>query len=110
MSVEYCAKIVAGYYLTGTEFEKYCRTDHERYDEIVEKYVHRTSYYESYPDVVFGIEFQEVYVGSIVRRDPSLYASMSEVRALIDAFETLFPDLPYDPNRTIEEYIICQVR
>lgn len=110
MSTEYCAKTVVGYYLTSMEVEKYCKEDHERYNEIVDEYVHRSSYYESDPEVVFGIELQCADAGSIIQRDTSLYVSMSEVRKLIEAFETLFPDLPYDPNRTIQEYIICQVR
>lgn len=110
MSVDYYAKTVVGYYLTAMEFEKYRKTDIEKHDEIVDEYVHRADYFTDSPEVVFGIELQQVSVGSVVRRDPNLYVSMSEVRALIEAFETLFPDLPYDPNRTIEEYIICQVR
>lgn len=104
------AKIVAGYHLTAEQVEKYLvKTENYDYYHDEMDYFHFPYHDDESDEMVFGIEVQGVGEGHIAERDFFNYVSMSQVRKLIEAFEECFPDLPYNPDLAVKDYLMCEV-
>ena len=113
MSVGYKAKYVIGYYLTMEEWSKYLNTNADEFAEVEAALAEFAHYVdvsdEPTGDMVFGVCRSEAGERKFAEiKDGDSYVSMAMIREIINKLEFCFPNLPYNANRVIKEYICCQ--
>lgn len=108
MSIDYRATIVTGYLITPEEEMKYVDEEmYEYFDDL--DFIHYVDHYSGCEGaIVVGLEIQHATPdNSPIEITNQL--SIEGVRQIIDALDQIFPDLPYNPDRTIKDYLICEV-
>ena len=107
MSIYYRATIVTGYLVTADEMAEY--VDEEMYEHFYDlNFIHYADHLDREGDIVIGIETNSVDEYDVAEIKNNI--SVESVRQIVEAFEAILPDLPFDPDRTIKDYLMCEVR
>ena len=107
MSIYYRATIVTGYLVTADEMAEY--VNEEMYEYFYDRdFIHYADHLDREGDIVIGIETNSVDEYDVAEIKNNI--SVESVRQIVEAFEAILPDLPFDPDRTIKDYLMCEVR
>ena len=107
MSIYYRATIVTGYLVTADEMAEY--VNEEMYEYFYDlNFIHYADHFDREGDIVIGIETNSVDEYDVAEIKNNI--SVESVRQIVEAFEAILPDLPFDPDRTIKDYLMCEVR
>ena len=107
MSIDYRATIVTGYLVTADEMAEY--VNEEMYEHFYDRgFIHYADHLDREGDIVIGIETNSADEYDVVGIENSV--SIEGVRQIVEAFQTILPGLPFDPDRAIKDYLMCEVR
>ena len=107
MSIYYRAAIITGYLVTADEMAEY--VNEEMYEHFYDRgFIHYADHLDREGDIVIGIETNSADEYDVIEIKNSV--SIEGVRQIVEAFQTILPGLPFDPDRAIKDYLMCEVR
>lgn len=107
MSIYYRATIVTGFLVTADEMAEY--VNEEMYEHFYDlDFIHFADHSNEEGDIIIGIKTNSVSEGDIVEIKNQI--SIEGARQVVEALQTILPGLPFDPDRVIKDYLMCEVR
>ena len=107
MSIYYRAVIVTGYLVTADEVAEYVNEEmYEHFHDL--DFIHYADHFGREEDIIIGIKTNSVDECGVVEIQNNI--SVESVRQIVEAFETILPGLPFNPDRVIKDYLMCEVR